>query len=84
MNITNISLAIRVDGSNQDHHLWNNNGTWFVHYTVYPTPVTKQRIRCSLRTKQLAEARRRRDELFRRLQGAQPADASLAEVAIAT
>ena len=35
-----MQLAIRVQDGNPDHHLWNNNGTWFVHYTVYPTPMT--------------------------------------------
>jgi hypothetical protein len=51
---------------NSDHHLWNNNGTWFVHYTRYPTRSTKERVRLSLKTKCLAEARRRRDEILRR------------------
>ena len=51
--------------TNPNHHLWNNNGTWFVHYTVYPTPVTKQRIRKSLQTRCVEEARRRRDELLK-------------------
>lgn len=61
------TLGIRVDETNPNHHLWFNNGTWYVHYTVYPTPFTAERIRSSLRTKDLAEARRRRDELFRNL-----------------
>jgi hypothetical protein len=56
-------LAIRLNPGNPDHHLWNNNGTWFVHYTIHPTPFTKQRIRASLGTKNLAEARLRRDQL---------------------
>ena len=51
---------------NADHHLWNNHGTWFLHYTRYPTPSTKERVRQSLKTKCLAEARRRRDEILRR------------------
>jgi hypothetical protein len=58
------SLAIRFSPANPDHHLWNNNGTWFVHYTIHPTPLTKQRIRASLGTKDLAEARSRRDGLL--------------------
>jgi hypothetical protein len=58
------SLAIRLNPANPDHHLWNNNGTWFVHYTIHPTPFTKQRIRASLGTKNLAEARLRRDQLL--------------------
>lgn len=59
-------LAIRVDAANPNHHLWNNNGTWFMHYTTYPTPVTKARVRQSLRTKSLNTARRRRDRFLQR------------------
>ena len=44
-------IALRIDESNLNHHLWNNNGTWWIHYTVYPTPVTVERIRRSLKTK---------------------------------
>ena len=36
---------------NLNHHLWNHNGTWFVHYTVHGTDFTKQRLRRSLQTK---------------------------------
>ncbi|MFT5124050.1 MAG: hypothetical protein ACI9TH_000562 [Kiritimatiellia bacterium] len=63
-------LAIRTDDRNPNHHLWNNNGTWFIHYTIYPTPVTKQRIRKSLHTKSLAEARVRRDSILSTYAGA--------------
>jgi len=59
-------LAIRLNPANPDHHLWNNNGTWWCHYTVHPTPLTKQRIRASLGTKDLSEARLRRDRLLLR------------------
>jgi hypothetical protein len=62
-------LAIRTDDRNLNHHLWNNNGTWFIHYTVYPTPVTKQRIRSSLRTKSLVQARDRRDDILSTYRG---------------
>jgi hypothetical protein len=58
------SLAIRLNPGNPDHHLWNNNGTWFVHYTIHPTPFTKQRIRVSLGTKDKLQARSRRDRLL--------------------
>ncbi|MBA4138365.1 MAG: hypothetical protein C0518_13730 [Opitutus sp.] len=57
---------MRVRASNPNHHLWNNNGTWYVHYTVHPTPLTKSRIRASLETKSLDVARRRRDEILQR------------------
>ncbi|MBT3636603.1 MAG: hypothetical protein HN531_06670 [Opitutae bacterium] len=57
-------LALRIDDSNLNHHLWNNNGTWWIHYTIYPTPVTVERIRRSLKTKILPEAQSRRDEIL--------------------
>jgi hypothetical protein len=57
-------LAIRLNPVNPDHHLWSNNGRWFVHYTIHPTPLTKQRVRASLGTKNLAQARLRRDQLL--------------------
>ena len=60
-------LAIRVDESNPNHHLWNNNGTWWLHYTIYPTPVTAERRRKSLRTKCIEHARRKRDGILRAL-----------------
>ena len=60
-------LALRIDDSNLNHHLWNNNGTWWIHYTIYPTPVTVERIRSSLKTKNLQEARIRRDEVLEKL-----------------
>jgi len=57
-------LSIRTNPENPNHHLWNNHGTWFVHYVVHPTPLTKERVRRSLGTRSIEEARRRRDELF--------------------
>ncbi len=67
-------IRFRGKGYNPNHNLWNNNGTWFVHVTVYPTPITKERFRRSLNTKNVAEARKHRDALFRQLMNAnQPA-----------
>ena len=64
---TDEEIALRIDESNLNHHLWNNNGTWWVHYTIYPTPVTVERIRRSLKTKILEEARNRRDKILNSL-----------------
>ena len=60
-------IALRIDESNLNHHLWNNNGTWWIHYTIYPTPVTAERIRHSLKTRDLVEARNLRDEILSKL-----------------
>jgi len=57
-------LSLRTNLENPNHHLWNNNGTWFIHYVVHPTPFTKERIRKSLGTKSLTEARTRRDAIL--------------------
>lgn len=59
--------GIRVRAENPNHHLWNNHGTWFLHYTVHPTPFTKERIRRSLGTKDIKVARARRDAFFAHL-----------------
>jgi hypothetical protein len=49
-----------------DHHLWRNGNVWWVAFTVHLPGWQKERIRLSLRTTDLGEARRRRDELLRR------------------
>ena len=59
--------SLRISEANPNPHLWNNNGPWFLHYTVYPTPFTKERIRRSLGTKDVNVARERRDTFFAQL-----------------
>ena len=57
-------LAVRVDSSNPDHHLWNNRGTWWCHFTLHKADYTAERVRVSLKTRDRLEARARRDELL--------------------
>ena len=79
-----ITLAsLRISQGNPNHHLWNNNGTWFLHYTVYPTPFTKERVRRSLGTKCVETARDRRDQFFGHLAKGANASAGLGRVAVA-
>lgn len=59
-----MKLSIRTNPTNPNHHLWNNHGTWFVHYVIHPTPLTKERVRRSLGTKDVTEARRLRDAIL--------------------
>ena len=59
-------LSARIDPANAAHHLWLNNGTWWVHYTLNFDFRTR-RVRRSLGTRSLAEAIRKRDSLFERL-----------------
>ena len=60
-------LSIRIRPGNPNHHLFNNHGTWWIHYTVHQPDFTKSRIRQSARTGSLLEARRRRDQLLSEL-----------------
>lgn len=56
--------SLRIDPGNPDHHLYRNNGTWWIHYTRHLPDYTVQRVRHSLRTKDRAAARRLRDQLI--------------------
>lgn len=55
------TLSIRISEVNRQHHLWNNNGTWWLHYTEHLADFTKRRVRRSLRTHDLTLAIQRRD-----------------------
>ncbi len=57
-------LAVRVNRANPNHHLWNNNGTWFVPYTRHEPGFIKVRCRHSLGTKSLKAARQSRDAIL--------------------
>ena len=46
-----------------NHHLWNNHGTWWFHGTFHKPEGTKERVRVNLRTRDLAEARLKRDRI---------------------
>jgi hypothetical protein len=60
----NTKIAIRVRDENPDHHLWNNNGTWWCHYTEHLPDYTKRRVRRSLCTADRAIARFLRDSVL--------------------
>ena len=69
---TTPALRLRVSPENPNHHLWNNHGIWFIHYTVHPTSFTKERVRRSLGTTSLEVARERRDAFFAHARGGAP------------
>ncbi|MEM1444144.1 MAG: hypothetical protein AAGF67_17485 [Verrucomicrobiota bacterium] len=60
-------LAARVNGENPNHHLWNNRGTWWCHFTIHRPDYTSERIRVSLRTREVERAREKRDEILKAL-----------------
>ena len=60
----NKTLSVRVNNKNPNPHLWNNHGTWWLHYTLHLPDYTKRRVRKSLGTQNVGEARLRRDEIL--------------------
>jgi len=58
------TLASTRNIANPNHHLWNNRGTWWCHFTIHREDYTAERVRVSLKTKDVEIARSRRDELF--------------------
>lgn len=53
---------------NPNHNIWCNNGTYFIHVTLMWEDRRKVRVRKSLQTKDVEEARRRRDRVLECLQ----------------
>jgi RNA polymerase sigma factor (sigma-70 family) len=62
------TLAIRSVAHKLNHHLWNNNGTWFCKFRVRAPGGSVQRINQSLQTKCIEDARLRRDALMQGFQ----------------
>ena len=63
-----VRLVSKPRAAHPNHHLTNNNGTWWCQLTVHQGPFSK-RLRFSLGTGELEQARRRRDCLFAQLEG---------------
>ena len=56
--------VLRSSEIDPNHHLWRNGRLWWVAFTVHLPSWQKERVRLSLRTDEVAEARRRRDDLL--------------------
>jgi hypothetical protein len=54
-----VELPDRRYGAN--HHIWDNNGTWWCHLSLERRTGPAKRVRFSLRTNSVREARKRRD-----------------------
>ena len=50
----------------RNHHLWRNGRRWWIAFTVHTPDGRGLRIRRSLGTTDVREARQRRDEIFER------------------
>ena len=54
----------RSESAHPDHHLWRNGRLWWVAFTVHWPNWTTERVRRSLGTTDVVEARSRRDQLI--------------------
>ena len=61
-----VRLASKPRAAHPNHHLVNNNGTWWCQLTVHQGPFSK-RLRFSLETHDLERARKLRDRVFENL-----------------
>ena len=63
---TNVRTAsVLTEGTTHpDHHLWRNGRLWWVAFTVHLPNWQKERVRLSLGTDDLEEARSRRDQIL--------------------
>lgn len=61
------TVGTPIGVANLNHHLWNNNGTWWFHITIVHRGIRQERLRRSLRTRDVDLARLRRDRFIRRL-----------------
>ncbi len=71
------SKALPLEAVDPDHHLWRNGRLWWVAFTVHLPGWQKDRIRLSLGTDDLEEARRRRDQILREYPAARGCELSL-------
>lgn len=57
-------VVSNVNWKNENHLLWNNRGIYWMFIQVEWADSTSQRLRFSLRTTKLEEARKRRDAIM--------------------
>lgn len=62
---TSVVPLIRGKNYGPDHHIWDNNGTWWVHFSVTRQRGRSKRSRLSLHTSDRKTARLRRDQLMK-------------------
>jgi hypothetical protein len=66
----------RAFANNPNHHLWKNGRLWWIAFTLIHDGWRQERVRQSLGTDNIKEARRRRDSILS-LFGKPPIDACL-------
>ena len=67
-----------------DHHLWKNGRLWWIAFTIHTIDWRKRRLRFSLGTADIREARRRRDVVLRHYERSETCDLSLRYARVGT
>ncbi len=70
-----VDVAVPAD-ADPNHHLWRNGRRWWIAFTVHQDH-RQERIRLSLGTQDVVEARRRRDEMLALFASAEGCNVSL-------
>ena len=65
---SNSVLIRRRSKKNRNHHLWKNNDIWYIYYTLACEVGNSLRVRTSLETRCVREARIKRALIFEQLQ----------------
>ena len=73
----------RASETNPNHHLWKNGRLWWLAVTLLHDGWRQERVRQSLGTDDILEARRRRDIMLSRFTGPVGAAAAAARTAAA-
>ncbi len=61
---TKLRVKLRIIRGNENHHIWNNNGTWWLNFTLRAQNGTARRIRKSLKTADVEKAKASRDRVL--------------------
>ena len=67
-----------------DHHLWKNGRLWWIAFTIHTTDWKKRRLRFSLGTADIREARTRRDTVLRHFEESRECELSLRYARVGT
>ena len=74
--LSRVARDAAEEDANPNHHLWRNGRLWWVAFTVHRGHL-QERVRFSLKTADVEEARRRRDEVFSLYRSAEDCKISL-------
>jgi hypothetical protein len=77
LNLARLKPGLDVSAIDPDHHLWLNGRRWWCSFSVVVHGWQQRRVRVSLSTAQIAQARRRRDGLLALLDECEECQVSL-------